>query len=118
MDDTTNYQRYKSKDLLEVAYKNRHMYNSLLKSKQSQDLVNRLYQNSLSRELSEKEYLSGTRNTYENPQTTNEKAKKVTLERIKKLEREIFLDEDVEKTINGKKYLLDKSTGDLYSIKK
>lgn len=117
MDDTTNYQRYKSKDLLEVAYKNRHMYNSLLKSKQSQDLVNRLYQNSLSRELSEKEYLSGTRNTYDEPQTTNNEARKATLKRIKKLEREIFLDEDVEKTINGKKYLLDKSTGDLYSIK-
>ena len=112
MDDTTNYQRYKSKDLLEVAYKNRHMYDSLLKSKQSQDLLNKLSANSLSREESEKQYLDVPTATYDDPPIDPSLKK-----RIEKLEREIFLEEDVEKTIKGKKYLYDKTTGDLYNIK-
>ena len=119
MDDTTNYDRYKTKDLLELAYKNRHIYDSFLKSKESQNLLNKLSENSLIREKSEKDYLDDSTGsvTYDDPQSGSVSSKNATLKRIEKLEREIFLEEDVEKTIKGKKYLYDKTTGDLYNIK-
>ena len=119
MDNTTNFSRYKSKDLLEIAYKNRNLYSKLLKSQQSQDLLNKLSRNSLAREIQEKEYLNnstGSTGSLPGEPVQNASEKKESERRLNNLQKAIFFEEDIVKKIGGKKYILDKSTGDLYTI--
>jgi hypothetical protein len=114
MDNSINYDQYKSKDLLELAHKNRYMYDKIrhAKSDEIDGILETMNLSSLMREKTEKEYLDGKID-----ETVTYYSKKDN-EKIEEMQKKILFDTDTIISVKGIDYIFDKTNGNLYSISK
>ena len=108
--DRLDYDRFKNKDVLELAYKNRYMYGKIIENNPSNEL-NQIINDNLTREKVEAG-IDGYSET--NLPVTNYSDE--LKDRFEELKKELLFDEDVVIKIKGKKYILDKSQSELYNL--
>ena len=108
--DRLDYDRFKNKDILELAYKNRYMYGKIIENNPSNEL-NQIINDNLIREKVE----AGIDGYSESNLPVTNYSDELK-DRFEELKKELLFDEDVVIKIKGKKYILDKSQSELYSL--
>lgn len=106
--DHIDYNRFKNKDLLELAYKNRYMFGKVLE-KNGSELIKKISDENISRERKNSNILN-----YNSVET--EIVDTNSLKKLEELKKKILFEEDEIISIEGVNYLLDKSQSELYNI--